>query len=144
MRSARQWGRGCVPSAPTLCDWFPLLPCGEDLPFTSCFQNDALHSYCGLGSRPEREESHVAEHCSSALDTSLGCSCRAFVCLISSQLQCLPFTGAGFLVQQAHFLMVGIVQPLSACHASRTARPGRDRSVGTDVWHLPVPLSHKE
>lgn len=119
MGSARPWGRGCVPSTPTQCDWFPLLPCGEDLPFTSCFQNDALHSYCGLSSRPEREESHVAEHYSSALDTSPGCSCHAPVCLISSQLQCLPFTGIGFLVQQAHFLVVGIVQPLSAHQAVR-------------------------
>lgn len=48
-----------VPSAPTHCDWFSLQTCGEDLPFTSCFQNDALHSYCGLDSRPVREESRV-------------------------------------------------------------------------------------
>lgn len=101
-----------VPSAPTHCDWFPLQPCGEDLPFTSCFQNDALHSYCRV--RQQACEGGKLCPCSSALDISLGCSCHAPVCLISSQLQCLLFTGIWLLVQQAHFLVVGIVKPLSA------------------------------
>lgn len=121
MGSARQWDHGSCALSPQLL-WLvssPALWGGPAFHFLLSEWYSALSQWIGQQTCEEGKSCP----CSSALDAPLGCSCHPPVCLISSQLRCLAFTGTGFLVQQAHFLVeVGIVKPLHIKQSDCMAR----------------------
>lgn len=120
MGSARQWEHGSCALSPQLL-WVvssPALWGGPAFHFLLSEWYSALSQWIGQQTCEEGKSCP----CSSALNASLGCSCHPPVCLISSQLRCLPFTGTGFLVQQAHFLVIGIVKPLHIKQSDYMAR----------------------